>query len=878
MASRASHLYLVDISSYIFRAFHAIPPLNNKNGLPTNATLGVVNMLLKLVNEERPEAIAIVFDAGGPTFRDEISDDYKANRHPTPEALRPQLPYVRKVIEAFRLHCLEVPGVEADDVIATLARSFASPSNEVVIVTGDKDLMQLVGPQVSLYMPSGGRGGTLEPRRVGRGEVEQRFGVPPEKVVEVMALTGDSIDNIPGVKGIGDKTAQTLIRAFGSVDELLARVGEVENLGLRGAKRVRELLESQAESARTSRELARLKTDVPVEVTLDDLRMQAPDYVSLRALFTELGFQSKIPLVAPREATKSGTTGWIETKAELALFAKTLATKRRIALESIETKDRSLQGLAVATEESEAYVITLGGEIRAADLAPWLGSAEIGKIGADLKRVTVLLAREGVALRGAELDVGVASYVVNPSRQSHRVEDLALEYLGRALITGLEDSEHGVGEAAAERARSILRIAAVLREKLAEQEAERLFEQIEMPLVTVLARMELRGVRIDTQRLAAMSAELDGRMRTLLAEIYALADGEFNVHSPPQLREVLFEKLRISPRGVRRGKTGFSTDVDVLTRLAREHPLPQKILDFRSFAKLKSTYVDALPALVDPTTRRIHCSFNQTVAATGRLSSSDPNLQNIPIRTEEGRRIRQAFLPAPGQRLISADYSQIELRVLAHVTADATLISAFRNREDVHVRTAAEVFHVDSALVSAEQRRAAKVINFGILYGMGPSRLSKELGISFEEAQTYIESYFARYPGVQKYVESTLEGARKTGFVTTLLGRRRFIPDLTSTEGGVRQFAERTAVNTPIQGTAADLIKAAMVAIDRRLTAAGSGAGIILQVHDELILEAPEAEVDAVAALVREEMEGAAHLSVPLEVAVGVGSSWAEIH
>jgi DNA polymerase I len=878
MASRASHLYLVDISSYIFRAFHAIPPLNNKNGLPTNAILGVVNMLLKLVNEERPEAIAIVFDAGGPTFRDEISDDYKANRHPTPEALRPQLPYVRKVIEAFRLHCLEVPGVEADDVIATLARSFASPSNEVVIVTGDKDLMQLVGPQVSLYMPSGGRGGTLEPRRVGRGEVEQRFGVPPEKVVEVMALTGDSIDNIPGVKGIGDKTAQTLIRAFGSVDELLTRVGEVENLGLRGAKRVRELLESQAESARTSRELARLKTDVPVEVTLDDLRMQAPDYVSLRTLFTELGFQSKIPLVAPREPTKSGTTGWIESKAELALFEKTLATKQRIAIESVETMDRSLQSLAVATEETEAYVITLGGEIRAADLAPWLGATEIAKIGADLKRVTVLLAGEGVALRGAELDVGVASYVVNPSRQSHRVEDLALEYLGRALVTGLEDSEHGVGEAAAERARSVLRIAAVLREKLVEQEAERLFEQIEMPLVTVLARMELRGVRIDTQRLAAMSAELDGRMRTLLAEIHGLAGGEFNVHSPPQLREVLFEKLKISPRGVRRGKTGLSTDVDVLTRLAREHPLPQKILDFRSLAKLKSTYVDALPALVDPATGRIHCSFNQTVAATGRLSSSDPNLQNIPIRTEEGRRIRQAFLPAPGQRLISADYSQIELRVLAHVTADATLISAFRNREDVHVRTAAEVFHVDPALVSAEQRRAAKVINFGILYGMGPSRLSKELGINFEEAQTYIESYFARYPGVQKYVESTLEAARKTGFVTTLLGRRRFIPDLTSTEGGVRQFAERTAVNTPIQGTAADLIKAAMVAIDRRLTAAGSGAGMILQVHDELILEAPEAEVSTVAALVREEMEGAARLSVPLEVAVGVGSSWAEIH
>lgn len=878
MPRPVSHLYLVDISSYIFRAFHAIPPLNNKNGLPTNAVLGVVNMLLKLVNEERPEAIAIVFDAGGPTFRDEISGDYKANRNPTPEALVTQLPYVRKVIEAFRLRCIEACGVEADDVIATLALSFASESNEVVIVTGDKDLMQLVGPHVTLYMPSGGRGGTLEPRRVGRAEVEQRFGVPPEKVIEVMALTGDAIDNIPGVKGIGDKTAQALIQAFGSIAALLARIPEVEKLGLRGAKRVRELLESQAESARVSRELARLKTDVPVEVTLDDLRMQAPDYLELRSLFTELGFQSKISLVAPREPAKSGTTGWVESQGDLAVFAKTLAAKGRIVIEPIEDNGRRLIGLAVAAEEGEAYVIALGGDIQAEHLRPWLSSPELRKVGSDLKRLTVVLERHGEPLRGIDFDVGVASYVVNPSRQSHRVEDLALEYLGRSLVTGLVDSEHGVGEAAAERARSVMRIESVLREKLAEQEAENLFHEIEMPLVSVLARMEIRGVRLDSEILAALGAELDRRMRALLVEIHGLAGGEFNVHSPPQLREVLFEKLKISARGVRRGKTGLSTDVDVLTRLAREHPLPQKILDYRSLAKLKSTYIDALPALVDPRTGRIHCSFNQTVAATGRLSSSDPNLQNIPIRTEEGKRIRQAFLPAPGHRLISADYSQIELRVLAHISGDPTLLSAFRNREDIHVRTAAEVFRVDPAAVKAEQRRAAKVINFGILYGMGPARLSKEIGISFEEAETYISDYFARYPGVSAYVRATLEQARKTGYVTTLLGRRRFIPDLTSPEGGVRQFAERTAVNTPIQGTAADLIKAAMVRIDRRLAERRSGAGMILQVHDELILESPTDEVDAVAALVREEMEGAARLDVPLEVALGIGSSWAEIH
>jgi DNA polymerase I len=878
MPGPVSRLYLVDVSSYIFRAFHAIPPLNNKDGLPTNAVLGVVNMLLKLVNEERPERMGIVFDAAGPTFRDEIDSDYKANRSPTPDALVPQLPYVRRVVEALRLRCLEIPGVEADDVIATLARSFASESIEVVVVTGDKDLMQLVGPYVTLYMPSGGRGGTLEPRRVGRAEVEARFGVPPEKVVEVMGLTGDSIDNIPGVKGIGDKTAQALIRKFGSVDELLARLDEVEALGLRGAKRIRELLASQADSARQSRELARLKSDVPLEVTLDDFRMQAPDYLTLRTLFTELGFQSKIPLVAPREPSKSGTTGWIETRAELALFAQTLAGRSRIAIELVEGEGKRLDCLAVAPEESEAFVITFGSEIQPSDLAPWLRSAALAKVGSDLKRAVVRLEREGVSLGGLDFDVGVASYVVNPSRQSHRVEDLALEYLGRSLVTGLEESEHGVGEAVAERARSVVRLEAVLREKLAEQQAESLFREIEMPLVSVLARMEARGVRIDTELLAALGAELEGRMRALLGEIYELAGGEFNVNSPPQLREILFAKLKISPRGVRRGKTGLSTDVDVLTRLAREHPLPQRILDYRSLAKLKSTYVDALPALVDPETGRIHCSFNQTVAATGRLSSSDPNLQNIPIRTEEGRRVRAAFLPAPGHRLISADYSQIELRVLAHVSADPMLISAFQKREDIHVRTAAEVFGVDAGAVSAAQRRAAKVINFGILYGMGPSRLSKELEISLEEAKSYIDSYFARYPRVSEYIRATLEEARARGYVTTLFGRRRFIPDLTSTEGGVRQFAERTAVNTPIQGTAADLIKAAMVRIDRRLAERASAAGIILQVHDELILEAPEAEVDQVVALVREEMEGAARLSVPLEVTVGVGSNWAEIH
>jgi DNA polymerase-1 len=878
MTRQALRLYLVDISSYIFRAFHAIPLLSTKDGLPTNAVLGVVNMLLKLVNEEHPERIGIVFDAGGPTFRDEIDVAYKANRSPTPDALVPQLPYIRRVVEAFRLRCVEVPGVEADDAIATLARNFACESTEVVVVTGDKDLMQLVGPHVSLYMPSGGRGGTLEPRRIRRAEVEARFGVPPEKVVEVMGLTGDPVDNIPGVKGIGDKIARALIRKFGSVDELLSRLDEVEAIGLRGAKRIHDLLAGQAESARQSRELALLKSDVAIEVTLDDFRMQAPDYPKLRRLFTELGFQSKIPLVAPRERSKSGTTGWIETRADLDLFTETLIGRDRVAIEFVEGEGERQDCLVVAPEQGEAFVVGFGGEIRLRDLAPFLAAATPAKLGADLQRILVRLEREGVPLAGLDFDVGVASFVVNPARQSHRVEDLALEYLGRSLVTGLEESEHAVGEAAAERTRSMVSLEAPLREQLAGQQAETLFREIEMPLVSVLARVEARGARVDTDGLAALGSELGERLRVLRGEIHELAGREFDVDSSSQLREILFSRLKLSASGPQRGNGGLTADVDVLGWLAREHPLARRILDYRSLAKLKSNCVDALPARVDPETGRVHCRFGRTGAASGRLSSRDPDLRDIPTGTETGRRVRAAFLPARGRLLISADYSQIELRVLAHIADDSALISAFREREDIHTRTAAELFQVDAGAVSADQRRAAKVINFGIVRGMGAFGLSRELEISLGQAEDYIDGYFGRHPGVSRYVRATLEEARAKGYVSILSGRRWPVPDLTSQRGEVRQLAERKAVSAPIEGTAADLIKAAMVRIDRRLRERGSDAGIILQIHDELVLEVPEAEADEIVGLVREEMEGSARLSVPLEVAIGVGSSWAEIH
>ncbi|MGH7899725.1 MAG: DNA polymerase, partial [Candidatus Binatia bacterium] len=568
-------LYVVDVSSYIFRAFHAIPPLANNQGMATNAVLGVTNMLLKLVNEERPDSIAIVFDSAGPTFRDRAFADYKANRRPTPPDLVPQLPYVRRVIEAFRLPCLEAKGVEADDVIATLVASFASPALEVVIVTGDKDLMQLVGPHVTLF-------DSMKNRRTGSAEVEKRFGVPPDKVVDIMGLAGDTIDNVPGVKGIGEKTAQMLIQAFGSLDGLLAGLDRLESSNIRGGRRIRELLEAQGSVARLSRELARLKNDVPLEITLDDLRPQAPDYPRLRELFHELGFDSKLPLIAPHEPAKSGITAWVESRSDLEMLASTLAGKSRVVLEPIEDRKAGrLAALAVAATEHEACVVLFDGNggLRPADLAPWLAAAEPRKVGADLKRSAVILAREGVDVDGIDFDVCVASHAVNPSRRTHRVEDLALEYLGRNLVTGLDEREHAVEESAAERARSVLAIEGVLRDRLVEREAESLFRDIDMPLVSVLARMENRGVRVD--------------------------------------RAVL-DDLR---------------------------------------AELESAYVDALLALVDPRTGRIHARFDQTAAATGRLSCTEPSLQSIANGGEPGRRIRAAFVAAGGHRLISADYS-----------------------------------------------------------------------------------------------------------------------------------------------------------------------------------------------------------------------------
>ncbi len=868
MSKPKSTLYLIDASSYVYRAFHALPPLSTASGLPTNAVYGFTTMLLKLLRETAPQYISVVFDAPGRTFRDDLFEQYKANRPSMPDDLAAQFPLIHEVVAAFALHTLSIAGVEADDVIGTVVQRMAASAVDTVIITSDKDLMQLVDEHVSLW-------DTMHDRRCTIETVRERFGVSPPQVVDVLGLMGDAVDNIPGIKGIGEKTASTLIQRFGTIDNLLDHLDELAASDMRGAMKLAATLREHAATARLSRDLAIVRRDVALECTLEDFRYRAPDPNALRPIFTRLGFQRlvrELTMTAPEVAVALRQAA---TEDELRELHAAIQRHGRVAMACDGRWDhegRHVAGVVLAAgAEAPVYVPFSEDSHAVESVRALLQDQHVEKIGHDLKRDLLLLG-EPASRMTAAFDVMVASYLLEASA-THRLEDLATDVLARNLPVfrdGPESLANGVS------------LLPGLRQQLAarlhEYEMERLFYEVEMPLVGVLAAMERCGVRLDVAALASMSRELDARLSILVQEIYALAGSEFNISSPPQLREVLFDRLQLSRKGVRRGKTGLSTDVDVLTRLAAEHPLPAKILEYRALAKLKSTYVDALPAAVNPATGRLHTSFNQTVAATGRLSSSDPNLQNIPIRGEEGRRIRATFIAADGCVLIAADYSQIELRVLAHLSEDSVLLTAFRGGDDVHARTAAEVFGVLPGTITPEMRRAAKVINFGIIYGMGPQRLARELDISVGDAEQYIANYFRRYAGVRAYLEATQAEARARGYVSTMLGRRRALPDLASQHRGVAQAAERTAINTPIQGSAADLIKMAMVALDRRIRDENLRAAMILQVHDELVFEVAAADQDRVVVLVREQMERVFPLKVPLRVDIGCGRSWAEAH
>ncbi len=894
----APRLVVIDGANAIYRAFFAIPNLRAPDGTPTNAAYGFATMLAKVLREEQPTHVAYAADPRGGSFRKALYPEYKAGRDKQPEDLSAQLPLVAELCEAFGVKQLEVPDFEADDVIASLVAT-APAGAEICIVSTDKDLMQLVRPGVELL-------DSAKDRRIDAAVVEERFGVPPEQLLDVRSLVGDPSDNIPGVKGIGEKGAAKLIREFGDLEALLERAEEVK------AKRAREGLLEHAEDARLSRKLSTLRDDVPLEPDWSGLEVQAPDEDRLRELYTKLGFTRLLDTLAGEgkdggaadggAATEVATT-FVRDEDALESALEDLSGAERIAVHAVTSEgtavSRRLLGLALCGEEGKASYLAIAGEglLDREGVAPEAAAGALRRLlvegdarwsAFDTKGTQSLFAELGQELPLPEVDVEVAGHMIDATG-AHQLGPLAMEHLGRSVASWEELAGRGakaksveelgieaVGPWAGAQASAVLALGEVLRARLDADELISLFDDVEIPLTAVLSKMERAGVRIDEDHLSHLSSEYEAELARIEKEIHELAGEEFLISSPKQLSVILFEKLGLPI--LKKTKTGYSTAESVLEQLQEHHPLPGRILAWRKLAKLKSTYIDALPPLVDERTGRIHPSFHQLGAATGRLSASNPNVQNIPIRGSEGARIREAFVPAEGRVLLAADYSQVELRIVAHYSGDPSLIDAFKHGHDIHRRTAAEVAGIDLEDVDDEMRARAKAVNFGIIYGSSAFGLAQQLGIAAGEAQETIDAYFERYAGVRRFLDETKAQAKKDGFVRTWMGRRRYLPDLNSRNRVLRQAAERMATNTVIQGTAADLIKKAMVDVDRALEAADLSATMIMQVHDELVFETPEEEREALTRLVIEQMEQVAELSVPLTVDVGFGMNWRDAH
>jgi DNA polymerase-1 len=919
-------LILVDGSSYLYRAFHALPPLSNSKGEPTGAVLGVLNMLNKMIKEESPDRIAVVFDAPGRTFRDDLFEQYKAHRAPMPDDLRSQVQPLLDTVAAMGLPLLRVSGVEADDVIGTLALQGAESDYDVLISTGDKDMAQLVGPRIGLI-------NTMSNTRLDRAGVKAKFDVFPEQIVDYLALVGDSSDNIPGIAGVGPKTAAKWLNQYRTLDELIAHAGDV------GGK-VGENLRNGLAILELSRKLATIDTKLPLDIAAEGLVAGAPDLSRLRELYTRLDLRALLKALGspleppargavvvdavaaeigtPEQAQAATVIAAVETLIEARDYHKILsqdaldtwlAKLAAAPLMSFDTETDSndymqarIVGLSFAVAPGEAAYVPLGHDYAGAPhqldrekvlaaFKPLLEDATRPKLGHHLKNDAHSLANYGIALEGQQFDSMLESYVLNSVATRHDMDAAAAKYLG--MQTMLYEDVAGKGakqltfnqvdvdraaEYSAGDADVTLRLHLALWPQIeALPTLKAVYETIEQPLVPVLYRMERAGVLVDRELLRIQSSELAVRMLELQALAHTEAGGPFNLESPKQLQEILFGKLGIPV--MRKTPTGQpSTAEDVLEELAATYPLPKLILEYRGVAKLKSTYTDKLPEQINRTTGRIHTSYHQAVAATGRLSSTDPNLQNIPIRTQEGRRIRQAFIAAPGHSLVAADYSQIELRIMAHLSGDASLLQAFAEDRDVHQATAAEVFSTPLGEVSADQRRSAKAINFGLMYGMSAFGLARQLGIGRGEAQKYMDLYFERYPGVKRYMEETRRQARETGFVETVFGRRLYLPEIQSRNQALRQYAERSAINAPMQGTAADIIKRAMIEVDAWLQKSRMPARLIMQVHDELVLEVADEAIAGIEEPLRGHMAQAATLAVPLKVDVGIGRNWDEAH
>ncbi|CAM3628830.1 DNA polymerase I [Pseudomonas reidholzensis] len=916
-------LVLVDGSSYLYRAFHALPPLTTSKGLPTGAVKGVLNMLKSLRKQYPDSLFAVVFDAKGGTFRDAMYADYKANRPSMPDDLRVQVEPLHASVKALGYPLLCVEGVEADDVIGTLARSSAAAGRPVIISTGDKDMAQLVDGHITLV-------NTMTGSVLDIPGVHEKFGVGPEHIIDFLALMGDKVDNIPGVPGVGEKTAVGLLTGIGGgLRDVYANLDKVPSLPIRGAKGLPAKLEEHRDAAFLSYELATIKVDVPLDIEVDALVCAEPDRDALVALYTEMEFKSWIAdvqrdavkvgeVIAPVEAPVAKVEPQYETIFEQARFDAWLEKLRQAPLFAFDTETTGLDaqqaqlvGVSFAVEPHVAAYVPLTHDYEGAPaqldrdsvllaLKPLLEDPSKGKIGQNAKYDINILANcaiggdqaNGIEMRGVAYDTMLESYVLNSTASRHDMDSLAQKYLDHSTITFEQIAGKGAkqltfnqihldkaGPYAAEDADITLRLHQALQAQLAKTPSvQPVLMDIEMPLVPVLAKIERQGALVDANLLAIQSGELGVKMAELEREAFALAGEEFNLGSPKQLGVILYDKLGM-PVLSKTTKGQASTAEAVLAELAeQDYPLPKVLMQYRTLSKLKSTYTDKLPHQINPRTGRIHTSYQQAVAATGRLSSSDPNLQNIPIRSAEGRRIRQAFVASPGYTLMAADYSQIELRIMAHLAKDEGLLHAFRNDLDVHRATAAEVFGVDLADVTIDQRRSAKAINFGLIYGMSAFGLAKQIGVDRKQSQDYIDRYFTRYPGVLAYMERTRAQAAEQGFVETLFGRRLYLPDINAKNPALRKGAERTAINAPMQGTAADIIKRAMVAVDGWLSSSGLEARVILQVHDELVLEVREDLVEQVKAEIRQHMSGAAQLDVPLLVEVGVGSNWDEAH
>lgn len=900
-----SKIFLIDAHGYLHRAYHALPPLTTSKGEPVNAIYGFARMIFKLLTEYKPDYLAVCFDAPGPTFRKNIYPEYKATRKETEPELKSQFPLSRELVQAMELTSFEVEGFEADDLIATLAKKAEQDNLEVVIVSSDKDVLQIVNEKIKVLN---------EPKDIlfDREKVLEKWGVNPEQLIDVFSLMGDSSDNVPGIKGIGEKTAVRLIQDYGSVDELLKNLNRLSG-------KIKELFDLYKGQLQKSRELLVLNTHAPIHVDWESCRVQTPKRDVLIPFLKKMEFHklvsdliSKGMISAPKEETKNISSHYetILNKEQLAQLVQTLNSAEKFAIDvettGLDVKKSELVGISISWENDFAAYIPLRHSYLGVpeqlhvkevveSLKPLLENDSIKKVGQNLKFDFSFLTQAGIRMKNLYFDTMVASYCLDPSRNSHGLKDLALEYLGRNMVRIEElvapsssrsrSREMAMDKVEIERvspyacadADCTLQLENRLSMLLKEKKCESLFYQVEMPLIEILADMEMMGVKVDIEYLEKIDRQFSKGIQELETESYRLAGQEFNLNSSKQLAFILFEKLKLPP--ARKTKTGYSTDEEVLNFLSSAHELPRILLKHRELSKLKSTYIDGLLPLIQDENSRVHTSFNQTATATGRLSSSDPNLQNIPIRTEYGRMIRRAFVPDQGCLFLSADYSQIDLRILAHLSQDSVLCKAFCEGADIHKATAAEVFHVPLEKVTDEQRKRAKAINFGIVYGQQAFGLSHQLEISMAEAQETINKYFQKYSGVKDWIEKIKQQARTDGYVKTLLGRLRYLPEMHSKNGAIRAFAERTAINTPVQGTAADIIKVAMISINKKLMAIDSqrAAKMLLQVHDDLLFEVPENELEKVAKIVREEMENAVQLAVPIQVDLKIGKNWADV-